>query len=219
MTPATRGPSWIILGLALLGAACATGPGAPAPPEEAEAAAVLRAFAHVCGRLEPAEVERRSRGLGFVPVDPARLPVRPPPGVQLMARPPATEGGVSAVLGWNATAPSCELAVTAISPAAAEREFARMVEVLARQPSLRLQSIPVPAEAARDPAGLPLRQVVVVVSRQTPQAPPQMLTLRTGGEEGGPRRVRAIFAILVGRPQAGGAAIPPPSVALAPPKD
>lgn len=218
MIPDLRGPAWIAVGLALLGAGCAASPGAPASPQEAEAAAALTAFFHVCGRLEPGEMERRSRGLGFVPVDPARLPTPPPPGAQVMARPPAAEGGVAALLTWNDRTPSCEMAVAGVSPAAAEGVFNARVEVLSANPSVQLRAVQIPAGAPRDASGLVIRRMVLLLARDQAPPRPHLVLLRTA-EAAAPGRAAAVFSVVVGRPRSEDQAIPPPSAALAPPKD
>jgi len=216
MTPSPRRPRRLLPGLALLAAACAGTP--PASPEEAEAATVLRAFFHVCGRLQPGEVERRGRGLGFVPVDPARLPARPAAGAQVMARPPAEAGGVAALLVWNDSAPSCEMAVSGVAPEAAERAFGRMIDALAAQPAVQVRPVPLPAGGVGNAPGLPLRRMVLLLAQGQVPPQPHLVLLRTA-EAPAPGRVAAIFSVAIGRPVAGGggAATPPPASALQPP--
>src|SRR4051794_12655196 len=42
------------------------------------AVAAVRAFSHLCGRMEEAEVLSRARGYGFAALDPQRLPAGTP---------------------------------------------------------------------------------------------------------------------------------------------
>lgn len=215
MTRAARGAMLLLLaGLA----ACAET--APTDDETVQAASVVRAFANICGRLDAPEVTRRAGSLGFVAVDPTRVPALasvnlPRDGsLQIMARIAGTPGGTTAVLVWNAQGPACELAVGGVVPAAIEREFDRMVATLARQPGLRVSDGQVAGATGTDIAGLQLRRAVLMVSAQQMGAAPQVVVLRAADGPADGTRVKAIMSIHVARPQPG-SAIPPPAPAAA----
>jgi hypothetical protein len=219
-----------LAGALLLLAGCTAVPfGAAAPTSEGDlaAASAVRAFAHICSRPEAAEVAQRSRGLGFVPVDRDRLAqaaarggaAAPDPGMQLMARPATTEGGVAALLAWNDRGPSCELALTGVAPKAVEREFARMVANLERERSLVVRPLPLPPADQTAGRGLPLRSLHLVAAPAQGGALPQVIALRTAGAEA-PQAFGAVLSLHVAQVQRGAApSIPPPSPALGPLKD
>ena len=215
---------------ALLGACAGDRPGgslaSPSAEEDVPAAGAVRAFSHLCGPLQFAEVMRRAGNLGFVPLDPARLaaagvqlPLPNDPDVRLMVRPATSPGALAAVFVWNSRGPACELAIFGVAPAALEREFDRMIATLARQPSLQMQPLPLPAGEAAGPAGLDLRRLVLATSRAGGGTPPQVIALRGLGSAAGEQpRTGAVMSLHVARPQAAaGGAIPPPP-ALGPPR-
>lgn len=210
-----------ILTLLALLAGCAGAGGEP-DDQTVQAASAVRAFANVCGRLEGPEITRRAAGLGFQPIDPARLPPGaaanfPADGsVQMLARPSTAPGTVGAILAWNARGPSCELALGGVAPAAVEREFDRMVATLSKQPGLQVQAGQIAGTPPTDALGLTLRRAVVMIAANQAGSLPQAVVLRTADAPATDGRILAIMSIHLARPQpAGGAggAIPPPAPA------
>jgi hypothetical protein len=97
--PVCRTPHSAALALALLLGGCAATAGDKFNPNPDAAAATtagvtasaaaVRAFGHLCGRMEEAEVRRRAAAYGFAPMNPNRLPPAVTRGgeVRMMARP------------------------------------------------------------------------------------------------------------------------------------
>lgn len=211
--------------LTLLGACAAEGEQDDA---SLQAASVVRAFANVCGRLDGPEIARRGAGLGFQPIDPARLPPAaaasfPADGsVQLMARPSTVPGATGAILAWNARGPSCELAVGGVAPAAVEREFDKMVETLGKRPGLQVQAGQIGGTPPTDGMGLTMRRAAVMIAQGQPGTLPQAVVLRTAAAPATDGRITAVMSIHLARPQGGpgagqasGAATPPPAPSAA----
>lgn len=214
-----------MLTLLTLLAGCAGAGGEP-DDQTLQAASVVRAFANLCGKLEGPEIARRGAGLGFQPVDPARLPRQaaanfPADGsVQLFARPSPGPGEAGAILAWNARGPACELAVARITPAAVEREFDRMIETLSKRPGIQVQLGQIGGTPPTDGAGLTLRRAAVMLVQGgpggQPAALPQAVVLRTAAAPVPDGQVQAIMSVHLAQRQPTGSeagATPPPAPA------
>lgn len=211
MPKAGRGA--ILLSLMLL-AGCA-GVGGESEEDKLQAASVMRAFASLCGRLDTTEIAQRGESLGFLPIDPSRLPSRVVKnfpthgGVQLMARPSPGPGQVGAILAWNTRNPSCELAVARVSTAALEREFDGMVTELSGAPGYDIQRGNIAGTPPIDAVGMRLRRAALLVPRTPPGASGRAVLLRVVAAPVPDGQVQAILAVHIARPQAGDATPPP----------
>ncbi|MCO6417304.1 hypothetical protein JYK14_14175 [Siccirubricoccus sp. KC 17139] len=207
-------PRHLLLCLPLLLAACAGAGdkfGSPAVPAGGvgTASAAVTAFMHLCGRLEPEEVERRARTYGFVAIHPSRLPSGAPlpAGSRIMARPQ----GAPALLFWSDVGPGCELAVGGVDPEALATEFDTMLRGLGQRPELAVNTnLPLPP----DPGGeLRVQRVALVSPRALLPSPPRLMALRTANA---PRTIQAVLTLRVMTPGATAAA-PPGMLATPPP--
>ncbi|MBX9699086.1 MAG: hypothetical protein K2X74_06600 [Acetobacteraceae bacterium] len=204
--------------LLLVLAACA-GQGGDTTEEDVSAAGAVRAFANICGRPELDEVTRRAGVLGFMAIDPTRLPPqsRPAdPAQRVMVRPGFTPGALSAVLAFNPRGPTCQLELLGVPGPALEREFDRMVGVIARQPNLRTQPLQMSLAGGSDPNPLPVRRAVLVTGQPGAGGAPQLIVLRATSAEQDAPQARAALSLHVAQPRDGGGAIPPPSAPVPP---
>jgi hypothetical protein len=185
--PVRRPPCLVAPALALLLAGCATAgdkftanpvADAASTASVTAAAAAVRAFGHLCGRMEVDEVLRRARSYGFAPMDPHRLPpgaaseAARGAGLRLLARP---GGGATALLLWTDAGPSCELALGSIDGTALTGEFDAMLSAYERRPEVVVNTLSPPADQT---GPLRVHRAAVLAPRVLVPAPPRTVSLR-----------------------------------------
>lgn len=167
----------------LLGPLAGCGPPRPdkfatfRPQTVSPAAAGVRAFAHICGRLEEGEVLTRAAGYGFAPLPADRAAAILPPtlrdsGLRLLVRPVA---GAPSLLVWTAGRPACELALGGVEPAAVTAEFNSLVAGLTARPELSVAELSPDLDRS---TSMRLRRIVIVTPKALTPTPPRAISLR-----------------------------------------